>query len=76
MIVSVIEVYNETVRDLLSSSTHQRLDIKQRPTGVYLPGLIEIQVTNMAEVQQVSSLVGQQYRTVTSLSPSLPPSVV
>ena len=57
MMVSVIEVYNETVRDLLtSSSTQQRLDIKQRPGGgVYVPGLTEIQVTNMAEVQQVSS---------------------
>ena len=57
MMVSVIEIYNETVRDLLtsSSSSQQRLDIKQRPGGgVYVPGLTEIQVTNMAEVQQVS----------------------
>ena len=62
MMVSVIEIYNETVRDLLSPSstagTHQRLDIKQRgpgAAGVYVPGLTEIQVTNMTELLQVST---------------------
>lgn len=52
--VSVLEVYNESVRDLLSEEVNQKLEVKQGPSGVYVPGLTEVTVTNMSDVQLVS----------------------
>ncbi|KAH9605111.1 hypothetical protein KSS87_019846 [Heliosperma pusillum] len=57
--VSVLEVYNEQIRDLLASGTHpasvsRRLEIRQISEGVHhVPGLVEAHVSNMSEVWDV-----------------------
>ncbi|CAN4097012.1 unnamed protein product [Withania somnifera] len=52
--VSVLEVYNEQIRDLLVSGSQQgvkRLEIKQDGEGMHhVPGLVEAPVNNMDEV--------------------------
>ncbi|XP_019235363.1 PREDICTED: kinesin-like protein KIN-14Q isoform X2 [Nicotiana attenuata] len=52
--VSVLEVYNEQIRDLLVSGSQQgvkRLEIKQVGEGMHhVPGLVEAHVNNMTEV--------------------------
>ncbi|KAF3441141.1 hypothetical protein FNV43_RR15052 [Rhamnella rubrinervis] len=57
--VSVLEVYNEQIRDLLSSGTQpgvvaKRLGIRQVGEGIHhVPGLAEADVSNMTEVWEV-----------------------
>ncbi|KAL2943514.1 Kinesin-like protein KIN-14Q [Bienertia sinuspersici] len=57
--VSVLEVYNEQIRDLLASGTQpnvasKRLEIKQSSEGVlHVPGLVEAHVSNISEVWEV-----------------------
>ncbi|KAL5977441.1 hypothetical protein ACLOJK_021787 [Asimina triloba] len=58
--VSVLEVYNEQIRDLLLASPSQpgaaakRLEIRQVAEGVHhVPGLVEAHVSNMNEVWDV-----------------------
>ncbi|KAK2968705.1 hypothetical protein RJ640_005892, partial [Escallonia rubra] len=56
--VSVLEVYNEQIRDLLVSShagaTAKRLEIRQLGEGNHhVPGLVEAHVNNMSEVWDV-----------------------
>ena len=55
IIVSVLEVYNETVRDLLSVNFTEKMDIKQGTGGVYVPGLTQVSVTCLEEVNEVST---------------------
>jgi hypothetical protein len=43
--LSMLEIYNETIRDLLdSSNTKDKLDVRQTPEGNVVPGLTEITV--------------------------------
>nr|XP_043632791.1 kinesin-like protein KIN-14R [Erigeron canadensis] len=53
--VSVLEVYNEQIRDLLaSSSTSKKLEVKQASEGLHnIPGLVEAKVENVMEVWKV-----------------------
>ncbi|KAJ6685722.1 KINESIN-LIKE PROTEIN KLP-3 [Salix purpurea] len=54
--VSVLEVYNEQIRDLLATSTTttKRLDIKQVSDGVqHVPGIVEAKVENIKQVWDV-----------------------
>lgn len=56
--VSVLEVYNEQIRDLLASpqpgQTVKKLEIKQMAEGIHhVPGLVEAQVHSMNEVWEV-----------------------
>ncbi|KAI3518996.1 hypothetical protein L1887_07955 [Cichorium endivia] len=54
--VSVLEVYNEQIRDLLAtpSSTSKKLEIKQASEGFHnIPGLVEAKVENIKEVWNV-----------------------
>ncbi|GLT46908.1 hypothetical protein SLA2020_206350 [Shorea laevis] len=53
--VSVLEVYNEQIRDLLATSpTSKRLEIKQSAEGFHhVPGLVEARVDNVKEVWSV-----------------------
>ncbi|XWS10721.1 hypothetical protein CRYUN_Cryun38cG0022100 [Craigia yunnanensis] len=57
--VSVLEVYNEQIRDLLVSGSQQgmmakRLEIRQVGEGMHhVPGLVEAHVNNMNEVWEV-----------------------
>ncbi|CAN8283918.1 unnamed protein product [Cochlearia groenlandica] len=53
--VSVLEVYNEQIRDLLASSpASKKLEIKQSSEGFHhVPGLVEAKVENINEVWNV-----------------------
>ncbi|XP_021714041.1 kinesin-like protein KIN-14R [Chenopodium quinoa] len=53
--VSVLEVYNEQIRDLLGSSpTSKKLEIKQASEGSHhVPGLVEAKVENTKQVWEV-----------------------
>ncbi|XP_071735388.1 kinesin-like protein KIN-14R [Rutidosis leptorrhynchoides] len=55
--VSVLEVYNEQIRDLLassSSSSSKKLEVKQDSEGMHnIPGLVEAEVENIKEVWNV-----------------------
>ncbi|CAI9111414.1 OLC1v1011635C2 [Oldenlandia corymbosa var. corymbosa] len=53
--VSVLEVYNEQIRDLLdTSSSSKKLEIKQAPEGFHhIPGLVEAEVKNIDQVWAV-----------------------
>ncbi|EOX91895.1 Di-glucose binding protein with Kinesin motor domain isoform 3 [Theobroma cacao] len=65
--VSVLEVYNEQIRDLLSTSpTSKRLEIKQSAEGFHhVPGIIEAKVDNIKEVWNVLQ-IGSNSRAVGS----------
>ena len=54
--VSLMEIYNETLKDLLNVSSATPLDIKQGKDCVYVPGLQEIEVKNVDDVNSVSSI--------------------
>ncbi|KAL4595477.1 hypothetical protein ACB092_12G093900 [Castanea dentata] len=53
--VSVLEVYNEQIRDLLATSpTSKKLEIRQASEGVHhVPGIVEAKVENIKEVWSV-----------------------
>ncbi|XP_004289515.1 PREDICTED: geminivirus Rep-interacting motor protein-like [Fragaria vesca subsp. vesca] len=54
--VSVLEVYNEQIRDLLDTSPHpsKKLEIKQAPEGSHhVPGIVEAKVESIKEVWSV-----------------------
>ena len=51
--VSVMEIYNEMLRDLLSDNPSAKLDIKQGKEGLYVPGLSEVQVQSVEDVNEV-----------------------
>jgi len=52
--VSVVEVYNEEVRDLLNSNGATKVDVREGGSGIYIPGLTEMKVYS---TQQVRSLM-------------------
>ncbi|CAI8595519.1 unnamed protein product [Vicia faba] len=53
--VSVLEVYNEQIRDLLATGpASKRLEIKQSPEGYHhVPGVVEAKVDNICDVWNV-----------------------
>ncbi|CAN6308312.1 unnamed protein product [Urochloa humidicola] len=52
--VSVLEVYNEQIRDLLATSPSKKLEIKQSSEGYpHVPGLVEAKVESIKEVWDV-----------------------
>jgi kinesin family protein C2/C3 len=53
VVVSVLEVYNESIRDLLAVNHTEKMDVKQGPDGVYVPGLTQVSVTCLEEVNEV-----------------------
>ncbi|XP_041376405.1 kinesin-like protein KIFC3 isoform X2 [Gigantopelta aegis] len=60
--VSVLEIYNEAIRDLLSEDSTYKLEVKLNPEGGYhVPGLVCVQVNSVEDVNKVFS-VGQQNR--------------
>ncbi|RLN39223.1 kinesin-II 85 kDa subunit isoform X1 [Panicum miliaceum] len=64
--VSVLEVYNEQIRDLLATSPSKKLEIKQSSEGYHhVPGLVEAKIENIKEVWDVL-LAGSNARAVGS----------
>ncbi|XP_019361443.1 PREDICTED: kinesin-like protein KIFC3 isoform X2 [Gavialis gangeticus] len=54
--VSVAEIYNEALRDLLGKEPQEKLDIKLCPDGsgqLYVPGLTEFQVQSVEDINKV-----------------------
>lgn len=51
--VSMTEIYNEQVHDLLGSNPEARLDIKQGAQGNFVQGLTWMPVQNIGEMNEV-----------------------
>ncbi|KAL4613647.1 kinesin-like protein KIFC3 isoform X1 [Arapaima gigas] len=57
--VSMVEIYNETLRNLLGDNPSEKLDIKMCPDGsgqLYVPGLTEFHVQNVEDIKKVLDL--------------------
>ena len=55
--VSVIEIYNEMIRDLLGDDPSTKLEIKQGRDGLFVPGLTEIEVNDAEELNEVREIL-------------------
>jgi len=66
--LSVMEIYNETIRDLLvenaKANTKMKLDIRHGPHGVYVPDLTELPVHSADEVLHLLSSRAHPNRSV------------
>ncbi|XP_041125040.1 kinesin-like protein KIFC3 isoform X7 [Polyodon spathula] len=54
--VSMVEIYNETLRNLLGDNPNEKLDIKMCPDGsgqLYVPGLTEFKVESVDDINRV-----------------------
>lgn len=52
--VSMMEIYNESVRDLLSAESSEGLEIRQSPEGgVHVPGLVQESVNTLSDAMRV-----------------------
>lgn len=51
--VSMTEIYNEQVHDLLGSDPEARMDIKQGSQGNFVQGLTWMPVHNISEINEV-----------------------
>nr|XP_014346035.1 PREDICTED: kinesin-like protein KIFC3 [Latimeria chalumnae] len=63
--ISMLEIYNETVQDLLSKSNNHHLEIRTWGKTISIPGLTEIEVTTEDEIRNVMNL-GEKNRTIAS----------
>ncbi|XP_051953400.1 kinesin-like protein KIFC3 isoform X4 [Xyrauchen texanus] len=57
--VSMVEIYNETLRNLLGDNPNEKLDIKMCPDGsgqLYVPGLTEFRVESVEDINKVFDL--------------------
>ncbi|XP_063044056.1 kinesin-like protein KIFC3 isoform X2 [Engraulis encrasicolus] len=57
--VSMVEIYNETLRSLLGDNLNDKLDIKMCPDGsgqLYVPGLTEFSVESVEDINKVLEL--------------------
>ncbi|XP_028812096.1 kinesin-like protein KIFC3 isoform X2 [Denticeps clupeoides] len=57
--VSMVEIYNETLRNLLGENLNEKLDIKMCPDGsgqLYVPGLTEFTVESVEDINKVFEL--------------------
>ncbi|XP_016150000.1 kinesin-like protein KIFC3 [Sinocyclocheilus grahami] len=61
--VSMVEIYNETLRNLLGDNPNEKLDIKMCPDGsgqLYVPGLTEFTVESVEDINQVKLTASNQ----------------
>ncbi|KAL5022914.1 hypothetical protein ScPMuIL_002069 [Solemya velum] len=66
--VSVMEIYNEIIRDLLNEDTSCKMEVKMSAEGgLYVPGLTYYKVESVDDVYQVFA-VGQKNRATASTS--------
>uniref|UniRef100_A0A8C5QQY6 Kinesin-like protein n=1 Tax=Leptobrachium leishanense TaxID=445787 RepID=A0A8C5QQY6_9ANUR len=64
--VSMMEIYNESLRDLLGSASNPPLDIKMSPGGageLYVPGLTQRSVQSMQDINKILELGHKQRAT-------------
>jgi len=66
--VSILEIYNEHIRDLLisgqtKSTTEQKYEVKQGADGMYVPNLTSLTVKTLEDVQRIITL-GSKNRAV------------
>eukprot|EP01147_Barroeca_monosierra_P005052 gene5052-8759_t len=54
--VSLMEVYNEKLFDLLTPTRGQSLSIHASPQGVYVGGLTEMEVTTQTQIEKIMAL--------------------
>ncbi|XP_064410312.1 kinesin-like protein KIFC3 [Latimeria chalumnae] len=57
--LSMIEIYNELLRDLLGKDPQEKLDIKMKPDGsglLHVPGLRSMEVQNFSDIKKVLAL--------------------
>lgn len=55
--MSILEVYNETINDLLVSGTGEdKLEVRQGEFGNYVPGLTTVPVSSLEEVSHLLSV--------------------
>lgn len=62
MTASMVEIYNETIQDLLTRSVMQ-LEIRTQGNSIHLPGMTELPVETEEDINNIMEL-GQQNRTV------------
>ncbi|XP_025028586.1 kinesin-like protein KIFC3 [Python bivittatus] len=66
--LTMVEIYNEVIRDLLTKDPQEKLDIKLHPDGsgqLHVPGLTSVEVQSLCEVQKIL-LLGKRNRTTFS----------
>ncbi|XP_077121181.1 uncharacterized protein LOC143776088 isoform X2 [Ranitomeya variabilis] len=63
--ISMLEIYNESVQDLLSQNGNKQLEIRSQGKVVTLPGLTEMEVMNEDDIKKIISF-GEKNRTVAS----------
>ena len=62
--VSVLEIYNESIRDLLcSNKSPKKLEIKQTRNGVEVPGIEQTQVECVEDIQKTFEIAHKNRRT-------------
>ncbi|XP_030409844.1 kinesin-like protein KIFC2 [Gopherus evgoodei] len=57
--LSMVEIYNEVIRDLLGKEPQEKLDIKLNPDGsgqLHVPGLTSVEVQGLREIRKMLSL--------------------
>ena len=52
---SMVEIYNETIHDLLSAQL-QQLDIRAQGSRIQLPGMVELAVGSVEDIDQIMRL--------------------
>eukprot|EP00899_Mesostigma_viride_P014669 jgi/Mesvir1/23202/Mv22665-RA.1 len=63
ILASVLEIYNESIRDLLDkSNSNAKLEVRQTPTGFWVPELIQKPVTSIKDVEKLMA-IGKANRT-------------
>jgi kinesin family protein C2/C3 len=65
--VSLLEVYNEEIRDLLSDGrSEDKLEVKIGPNGNHVPGLVSLPVDNIAAVLSLISMADRNRSSATT----------
>lgn len=60
----MVEIYNETVQDLLSNDT-KVLDVRANGANIIMPGITEMDIISLEDIEHVMDL-GNKNRTVAS----------
>nr|XP_028591810.1 LOW QUALITY PROTEIN: kinesin-like protein KIFC3 [Podarcis muralis] len=57
--LSMVEIYNEVIRDLLARDPQEKLDVKLNPDGsgqLHVPGLTSVEVDSLRQIKKMLSL--------------------